>query len=194
MKNNISNFAKLCIIAAIGAFVAAAINGCNQPSATHPILPGNEQLTTTFLVYTDQADTTVHDTAFRSQFPPQFTDTAQSFLRLKAGHTYSVRILIVDSTQAPGDSLFNVTNQIQIRKNYHLFCFTTYENLNLTVTRLDYDNNMPPLQVGLLDQIVCGNASSGQLEIVLHHQPDVKNGQCAPGSIDEDVFFNVIIQ
>ena len=65
---------------------------------------------------------------------------------------------------------------------------------NLTETRLDYDNNTPPLQVGLLDQFACGSASTGQLEVVLHHQPDVKNGQCSPGSIDLDMFFNVVIQ
>ena len=37
-------------LAIMGALIVVTMNGCNKPSSTAPILPGNEFLTTTLLV------------------------------------------------------------------------------------------------------------------------------------------------
>lgn len=66
--------------------------------------------------------------------------------------------------------------------------------LNLTVTRLDMDNNTPPLQVGLQDQFVTGPASNGTLRVVLRHQPNAKNGTYDPGSTDLDITLAITIK
>lgn len=66
--------------------------------------------------------------------------------------------------------------------------------LNLTVSRLDMDNNTPPLQVGLQDQFVTGAASNGTLRVVLRHQPNAKNGTYDPGSTDFDITLAVNIK
>ena len=79
MENSKKNLFSGAVVLVAGVMLAMMVNGCNKPNATSPILPGNEQLTTTFLIYTDAADTAVHDTAFRSQYPPQFTDTANPY-------------------------------------------------------------------------------------------------------------------
>jgi hypothetical protein len=65
--------------------------------------------------------------------------------------------------------------------------------LNLTVTRTDLDNNIPPLQIGLQDQFVTRAASTGILRVVLRHQPNAKNGTYPPGSSDLDVTYSVQI-
>ena len=183
------------LVLIVGTIIAMAINGCNKPDAAHGILPGNEFLTTVLLVVTDPNNPAFHDTAIWSKNPPnglQAPDTSRAFLNLQANHNYNLHIGILDSTQTPP---FNVGQEIDsLRANYHLFCFNTSSGLTLTVTPTDQDGNNPPLPVGFYDSFVTGPASTGTLEVVLHHQPNVKNGQCAPGSIDLDVTYHINIQ
>ncbi|MGH2566307.1 MAG: hypothetical protein ACRDE5_17440, partial [Ginsengibacter sp.] len=63
----------------------------------------------------------------------------------------------------------------------------------LTVTRTDLDTNTPPLPIGLQDDFVTGAAGTGTLNVQLRHQPNAKNGTCAPGSSDADVDFTINI-
>ena len=58
----------------------------------------------------------------------------------------------------------------------------------------DQDTNVPPLPVGLMSVITTGNTSTGTLEVILRHQPNVKNGTYPPGSTDLDVFYPVKIE
>ena len=92
------------------------------------------------------------------------------------------------------DSLKDVTPEIKDRQNYHLFCFGVSTGLYLTCIQTDKDTNPTPLPVGLADLFTTSTISNGHLEITLHHQPNVKNGDCAPGSIDMDCTFIVNIQ
>jgi hypothetical protein len=195
MKKTKKRLVGSIVVLILGVVIAMTINGCNKPDAAHGILPGNEFLTTTLLYITDPIDPTFHDTAIWSKNPPgglQPPDTARAFLILKANHTYNLQIGILDSTQTPP---FNVGQEIDsLRANYHLFCFGISSGLNLTVTPTDLDANSPPLPVGFYDRFVTGPPSTGTLEVVLHHQPNVKNGQCAPGSIDLDVTYQIVLQ
>jgi hypothetical protein len=195
MKKTKKHLIGSMMILIISAVVMMTMNGCNKPGVASPILPGNEFLTTTILVVTDPANPAFHDTAIWSKNPPnglQAPDTAQAFLHLQANHTYNLHIGILDSTQTPP---FNVGQEIDsLRANYHLFCFNTSSGLNLSVTPTDHDGNTPPLPVGFYDSFMTGGASTGTLEVILHHQPNVKNGQCAPGSIDLDVTYQIVIQ
>ena len=58
----------------------------------------------------------------------------------------------------------------------------------------DVDNNQTPLPVGLTSQFKTGAASTGYLQVVLRHQPNVKDGTFAPGSTDFNAGFKVTIQ
>ena len=144
---------------------------------------------------------------------------SQANLTLKAGATYNVAVGLLDKSQTP---TFNVGAEIKERANIHSFFFQplptsqalvipaptgadsyplpiptptpTGSPLNLTVTRTDTDTNSPALPVGLTDTFVAGAASTGYLQVVLRHQPNVKNGTYAPGSTDFDAGFKVAIQ
>lgn len=221
-----------------------AIAGCNKKaSSVTPSLPGNEFLTTVQLYLVNANDPTDVHTGSWSQISP-YTHTYQvdsayfnnAFLYLKANSTYNARVIILDSTKNPVDS---VSDEILQRENYHLFYFQpspilasniivsntttdipqsywitndatdttaggmsineivippgTASPLNLTVTRTDMDDNNPPLQIGLQDQLVTGAASTGILRVVLRHQPNAKNGTYPPGSTDFDVTYAVTI-
>ena len=65
--------------------------------------------------------------------------------------------------------------------------------LNLSVSRADLDANVPPMQIGLKDNVYTGAASTGILRVVLRHQPNAKNGTYPPGSTDLDVTYSVTI-
>jgi hypothetical protein len=194
MKNFRHKFKTSAIISAVAIAIGFSTSSCNKPEATTSPAPGNEFLTTTMLIVTDTANPSFHDTAVWSKINPDDTsapDTSRANLTLQANHTYQAYILILDSTQTP---VANISDEIWERKNYHLFCFTTWDGLNLGVQRTDYDDNTPPLPVGLHDNLITGAAGSGRLEVELRHQPNAKNGDCAPGSTDLDVFYNITIQ
>jgi hypothetical protein len=203
----------------IGFVIAVTMNGCNKPSNTAPIEPGNEFLTTPILILTDQSPPYHRDTLIWSEPPQQQTspDTLRSFATLAQYHTYNVQILILDSTKVTNgvitDSVgFVVSNAIISRENYHLFCFydSTNQNdqygasigssrapsgwVNVIVCCPNNDSNKSPLPFGITDQLSTYGPSKGQLEVVLRHQPAVKNGSCEPGSTDFDVYYNITVQ
>jgi hypothetical protein len=146
-------------------------------------------------------------------------NVSQANLTLKPNTTYNVTVGLLDKTQTP---TFDVAAEIKERANIHSFFFQplpttqalvipaptgadsyplpiptplpTGAPLNLTVTRTDRDTNTTPLPVGLTDTFVTGAASTGYLQVVLRHQPNVKDGTFAPGSTDFDAGFKVTIQ
>lgn len=103
-------------------------SACNKAAQTvTPSLPGNEFLTTVELQLTNTADPTDVQLAIATQISP-YTHTYQvdsiynnlAFMRLKANSTYSGRVIILDETKTPFDT---VSVEILARENYHLFFF-----------------------------------------------------------------------
>lgn len=161
--------------------------------AVAPPDPGNEFLTTVELIATNASDASDVQTAKWVKINPDDTsapDISAAYLNLKPNSVYNVDVKFLDETQSPAE---DITEEIEERANYHLVCFDVASNLNLTIVRTDHDSNNPPLEVGLENQFTTGNVSSGNLEVTLHHQPNLKNGDCAPGSIDADVNFTINI-
>ncbi len=141
-------------------------------------------------------------------FPGQANpDTSEAILKYHKSATYACHVFVLDETKTPAanyasDTSFNinainsntvnVTTELIARANYHLYCFyMTGGTLssNLTVVRTDHDTNNPPLPCGFTDNVTTNNPTSGSMEIQQQHQPNVKTGQCGPGSLDFDVFF-----
>ncbi len=166
-------------------------SACNKKEqAVAPPLPGNEPLTTLVLKATNANDATDTPSASWIQLDPTGTnppDTSHATLHLKSGASYNVVVQLLDS-------LNDITPEIKERENYHLFCFDVAPGLNLTCKQTDLDTNPKPLPIGLTDLFTTGAVSSGSLEVTLHHQPNVKDGTCPPGSIDIDATYTVKIQ
>ncbi len=198
------------------------LDGCNKNVSTITPAPvSNEFLTTVELVFQNSANPADSGRAIWRQLDPtgaKAPDTSLAVLKLKAGTTYNVNVLILDETKTPADTVSLV---IKARQNIHLFFFqptpispsnlvisktTTYipvsdgtvtsatgPYLNLTINRTDVDANTPPLQIGLTDNFITGAASAGSLRVVLRHQPNTKNGTYDNGSSDLDVNYQVAI-
>lgn len=178
-------------------------SACNKKAQyVAPIVPGNEPLTTLELDAVNINDPTDLDTAKWVQLNVNGgpIDFSHAHLTLKANSSYRVYVRLLDT-------LADITPEIRARQNYHLVCFQSdtsfFGNFSagigasgyaLSITREDYDNNTPPLQVGLIDSFVTSaDSSAGILETTLHHQPNVKDGTCPPGSLDIDAIDTIYI-
>lgn len=173
--------------------LCAINNGCKKEETTVvPAPPGNEFITTVAVHAINIADSTDSITAKWVDLtpgdlnPPNQIDT----LKLKAGAIYNCTISFIDETKSPAE---DITGEIRDRGNYHLLCFN-FSGLNtFTITRTDFDTNNPPLPIGLSDRIETGTLASGNIEIQLRHQPNVKDGSCSTGSADVDITLPVLI-
>jgi hypothetical protein len=199
-------------------FTVSSCNKSEQVVTPHP--PANEFITTVVMQCINNNAPHDTETCIWRDVTPSGTnppDTTEAYLNLARNTTYAVKLYALDETKTSTAMLadtnhFNInkiastTVDVQIeleqRVNYHLICFTLTQgtgvglNADLSIVRDDYDNNNPPLQVGFVDTFTSLNngVSGGRMEVVQHHQPNVKNGDCAPGSIDYDVFFNVNVR
>jgi hypothetical protein len=219
MKKSMFFFSIVALMAI--AVSMLTVSSCNKTeSVVTPRPPSNEFLTTVVMQCIN--NNAPHDTEtciWRDLTPSGSNppDTSQAYLNLARNTTYSVKLYALDETKTATPMLAD-TNHFDINKiasttvdvqieleqrvNYHLICFTLTQGTgvgllnDLTIVRDDYDNNSPPMQVGFVDTFTTLNngVNGGRMEVVQHHQPNVKNGSCEPGSIDYDVFFNVNIR
>ena len=116
------------MLCAILMAFSLVLSRCNKAAQTvTPHLPGNEFLTTVQLQLTNTSDPTDVQLCSSTQISP-YSNTYQvdsiytnlAFLRLKAGSQYNGRVIILDETKSPFDT---VSTEILARENYHLFFF-----------------------------------------------------------------------
>jgi hypothetical protein len=107
--------------------------------------------------------------------------------------TYTGDILILDETKSPVDT---VSNEVFKEADEHLFVYKPLAADLLTIVRTDFDASTPvPLPLGLKTTVTPrSTAGTGTLQIILRHQPGVKNGLEAPGDTDVDVTFPVEVR
>lgn len=169
---------------------ATIFQSCKKSeTVVSPPLPGNEFLTTVQLVVTNSTNPADVQTRSVKQLPGAAVDYSNASLTLKKNSVYNVSVKFLDESKSPAG---NVTDDIYTRRNYHLICFAV-TGVALTVQRTDKDTNTPALEVGLQDIFTTGAVGSGTLNVQLRHQPNAKNGDCAPGSTDADTDFPVTI-
>jgi len=115
--------------------------------------------------------------------PPSVFDT----IYLAPSTTYSAEILLLNEAANPTDT---ISNEVLDEAVDHLFCFTP-SGANVSITRTDSDG---VYELGLQSQWITGAASDGTTQIVLKHQPGIKDGSCSPGETDIELNFNTKIQ
>lgn len=155
--------------------------------------PDNEVITTVQLKAVNTTDISDTPSAKWVKLNPADTsapDLTHASLHLRRNASYTVQVYFLDETKTPAE---DITTEIKDRANYHLVCFSPASGLNLTVTATDHDTHTPALPIGLTNLFTTTGTSVGNLNVELHHQPDLKTGDCSLGSIDADVNFSVSI-
>ncbi len=132
---------------------------------------------------------------------------ADSVIVLKDSTTYFGRVVLLNATASPVDS---ISNEVRDKGYEHMFF---YNNGSAAVTNSDVpyavklangttiqytdtDSGTPSRSIGLRTRIrtaTAAKASKVPLQIVLKHQPGVKDGTYGPGETDIEVNFKVKI-
>lgn len=118
-------------------------------------------------------------------------------LQLDSGITYRVNVLMLDKTKTPFDT---ISNEVLREADEHQLFYTLSPNLNdkLNITRLDNDNNNPPLPLGLDIRITPTNIMPsaipiiGNLNIKLSHYDGVP--KTTTPSAESDIDINLPIK
>ena len=182
--------------ASLYLFLAATLMvGCKKdkdsPKPNNPTPPANEEelITTVKITFVDTAGVEPTVTVFfrdpdgdGGNAPTQF-DT----IRLAANSVYNATLEVFDESKNPVE---NITTEIVQEADEHIFCYTP-TNVNLSIIRTDSDGTY---EIGLASQWTTGNASVGTTQVVLKHQPGVKDGTCGPGDTDVELNFVTEIQ
>ncbi|MES2618450.1 MAG: hypothetical protein V4613_11255 [Bacteroidota bacterium] len=167
------------------------ITGCkdNPPSPSNPPTNETELITTFKLIFTDTANSRVY-IAYMFDADGLGPDNPSIFdsITLDTGRVYKAEIVILDETKNPVDS---VSNEILNEADDHLFVFKK-SGVDLTVQVTDKDSKNLPL--GLVSYWTTGAASKGTIQVLLKHQPGVKDGTEQPGETDIDLTFNCRIK
>jgi hypothetical protein len=115
---------------------------------------------------------------------------------LAANTVYDGVITLLNESESPAE---DITEEIEAEQEDHQFFFSTTGGLNLSVSYADQDADGNP--VGLLTTCTSGASSSGNLTVILRHEPNkdavgVKDGDItnAGGETDIEVTFPIIIQ
>lgn len=177
------------LFAAVIISLSAFLYSCKPEEHNH----GDEHdaIVKVQLVFTDSATNTAAGT-FTWSDPdgiggnnPTQIDTIQ----LNASKVYTVALMVYALHDGTHEE--NITADILAEKNDHLFVYKNITgNLSVVVTDKD-DNNLP---IGIESKWVTGTFSSGSVNVLLRHQPGVKDGSETPGDTDVDVTFPVNIQ
>ena len=195
MKTNTKTSMKtnMKTITLLGLACVAALSSCKKDDDLVPVPPPItsevEVITTMTLQFSDAAGIQPDVTA---TFRDPDGDGGLSYdifdtIRFMNNTTYNASILLLNETVSPADT---VSNEILDEDDEHLFCFTP-SFANLSILRTDTDG---VFEVGLQSQWTVLGAGNGTTQVLLKHQPGIKDGTCSPGETDIDVTFVTEIQ
>jgi len=118
-------------------------------------------------------------------------DGEQETILLDANTTYTAELMFLNTEETPVE---DVTLEILEENDEHLVCFETTTGIDFSYN--DFDQN--GLEVGLSNTVMSGMPSTGTLNVMLRHQPDLKETfdaiNCTVGGVEINATFDVIVE
>lgn len=196
-------FIAITALCSVVFFASCKKEDDKKDATVPPITNPEEQITTIILSghnHDDHADT-IH------RFTVQWEDLDGAgggapiidSLILDTGIEYHTRIILIDKTKTPWDT---ISNEVETEKNVHQFFYTPSASLDekMEVEILDYDNNNPALPVGLEFHMNIAAFPAfvtplvGSLGVVLSHYDGVPKTTTPSAESDIDIAFPVRIK
>ena len=179
------------------AFILLAVFVLTSCDNDDPEPVNEEELITTIRVtFTPSAGGSVVTATFQDLDGPGGSAPIITNPSLAANTTYNVSVQFLNEAETPTE---DITEEVEEESDEHQVFFQVGSGLNITYTYGDTDGSGNPL--GLNGTIVTGNASSGNLDVVLVHEPNkaaagVSAGDPTNAGGEEDVrvSFTVTIQ
>lgn len=110
-------------------------------------------------------------------------------IRLATNQVYQpVKLIVLDESKSPADT---ISKEILAEKNDHQFFFNSQLS-NLVIEYLDKDDNQLP--IGLQSKWTTTSTAQGNVQIILKHQPGIKNNNVSTGDTDVDITFPIRVQ
>ena len=161
----------------------------NKDEAPTPQNPNEQEQITTLHLIVKEGTTVIDTFTFRDVDGPGGNAPSIETINLLANKNYNARLLLLDESKMPIDT---ISKAIKEERNAHQFFFyPSAAGVNIAYNDAD-DHGVP---VGLEILLNTGAASSGNLHIVLKHQPNVKpttgQGDASLGATDIDVTMPV---
>ncbi|MFB9863103.1 hypothetical protein [Rufibacter immobilis] len=177
----------LAILFAATVFMTSSCSNDEDP------LPENEEelITTLKLTMVPQGGGTTVTASYRDLDGDGGANPVITGAQLAANKTYEVTVQVLDESKSPAE---DITEEVKEEGHEHQFFYVPSPGLNLTVTSTDKDSNNLP--VGITTRMVTTATSSGTLQVILKHQPGLKNANSTmnTGETDVEVIFPVQIQ
>ena len=111
-------------------------------------------------------------------------------IKLNSNSIYSVELFLLDESKIPTDT---ISNEVLSESKDHLFIYEPADS-NLRVTINDFDNNNPPLPLGIITSWGTKSTTNTSIKLTLKHQPGIKNGDPTKGETDIEVVLPVSIE
>jgi hypothetical protein len=153
-----------------------------------PINEG-ELITTIILSSRDSASGQIRDFVFRDK-DGEGGNAASQFdsIELSSGHTYYFELILLDESKAETDT---ISNEVLNEGEDHLFVYIP-KNIDLVIGETDKDKN--GLALGLKSTWKANSIGRGNVNVILKHQPGIKNGDPLLGETDIAVDFKCLIK
>ncbi len=161
----------------------------DDPETPPAIVNEEELITTVTLEFTDplgiypDVSATFRDTDGPGGVEPSRFDT----IYLVPSVLYNAHIVLLNESVDPAE---NITDEVLEEASDHLFCYTP-QGLDLEIVRTDTDG---ALEIGIQSTWQTGASGEGNVQVVLKHQPGIKDGSCEPGETDVELDFRIIVQ
>ena len=177
----ISLFKKTALATAL--FCGLAIVSCKKNDNPTPA----EIITTVQLTFTELGTTDAKIFTFEDLDGDGGTAPVIDKIVLGKDKTYDLKVEFFDKTKSPAE---DITTEVAAESDVHLVTFGI-SGANLTFTYADKDVNDKP--VGLLAVAKTGAVGTGNLNLVLHHEPTSKDDLANPGG-ESDVDVNFVVE
>lgn len=209
----------LLVLLFVNLFSSCKKKSKNEPSPENPTPPNESEVITTFRFYIFDSISGVNIPGSPFTFkdpdgdggtPGTFQNGgADSVITLNANTAYITRIVLLDETKNPIDS---ISNAVIAESAEHMLFYNNGSNTlvnggipytvllngsNIKITYKDVDNGTPQRSLGLETYMhTSGNTGGNKypLTITLRHQPGVKNGTFTPGETDVEITYKVLVQ
>ena len=152
-----------------------------------PIDTNEEELITTVQLTFSTSNGTSFSTQWQDIDGPGGTSPIIDSIFLDTNTVYKVSAEFLDES---GQTTEDITEEIQEESSEHLICFDPSED-NVTIERTDSDGEF---EIGISTRWTTSDAANLDIKVSLKHQPDIKDGTCAPGETDVEVTFPLTIK
>lgn len=113
-------------------------------------------------------------------------------LFLRRNTNYSMNVKFLDESNS--EEIKDISLEIEDEGDEHLICYQLHDLTGIYILIEDTDGMFPLGLQSAWTVDSTAQSNNGSLELLLKHQPGVKNGSCEVGDTDVEVNFPIIFQ